>query len=235
MLYVICVVVSHSFSRILLASAFICIVVQPTLGLSCLSAQVVSEKQQEAAPVQANIKPTATDSIKAAASLRQALKHGKWPNPQVALVASFIIPGAGQVYNRSYWKVPIVYGYLITMGTVVLWNHNEFARTDALFKDKYRYETDSTYRNSVSDPFPNASSASLNNVRIQYRAQRDNFAFFFLVGYILQAMEAYVGAHLKHFNVSDDLALSVQPYILPPTANNPNVSSGARLTLHLGR
>ena len=131
-----------------------------------------------------------------------------------ATTLSLICPGAGQVYNKSYWKVPIVIGGLASMAYVIDWNNRGFQR----FKTAYNLRSDfeqnpGKYPDGVShDEFGGRYSASyLKNLRDAYRRNRDLSILLTIAVYAFQAIDAHVDAHLKDFDVSDDLTVSLEP------------------------
>ena len=131
-----------------------------------------------------------------------------------ATTLSVICPGAGQIYNESYWKVPIVIGGMASMAYVFDWNTRGFKR----FKTAYDLRADfeahpENYPDGVSkDEFRGRYSATfLKNLRDSYRRNRDLSIILTLAVYAFQAVDAHVDAHLKDFDVSDDLTVQVEP------------------------
>lgn len=145
-----------------------------------------------------------------------------------ATTLSFICPGAGQVYNKSYWKVPIVIGGMVSMAYVIDWNTRGFKR----YRDAYKLRADfdanpGKYPDGVSkDEFQGRYPASyLKNLRDAYRRNRDLSIILTAAVYAFQIMDAHVDAHLKDFDVSDDLTVRVEPMFdyqyLPMYGANP--------------
>lgn len=131
-----------------------------------------------------------------------------------ATTLSLICPGAGQVYNKSYWRVPIVMGGMASMIYVVDWNNRGFKR----FKTAYALRADfdvnpGNYPDGVSkDEFRGRYSATyLKNLRDSYRRNRDLSIILTAAVYAFQAIDAHVDAHLKDFDVSDDLSVRLDP------------------------
>jgi len=129
------------------------------------------------------------------------------PNPRAAWKWA-LIPGAGQLYNRSYWKVPIVYAGLGTLGYFTYRQH------------VFYVDANDDYQATVTDANP-AGNSSLRANRDFYRSNRDLLIIFSTLGYVVQIIEAYVDAHLQPFDVSDDLSW----YVAPP-APGPFVLAG---------
>lgn len=131
-----------------------------------------------------------------------------------ATTLSLICPGAGQVYNKSYWRVPIVLGGMASMVYVVDWNNRGFKR----FKTAYALRADfdlnpGNYPEGESkDEFRGRYSATyLKNLRDSYRRNRDLSLILTAAVYAFQAIDAHVDAHLKDFDISDDLSVRLDP------------------------
>jgi hypothetical protein len=124
-------------------------------------------------------------------------------SPATAMLLSAILPGAGQFYNESYWKVPVVLGFGIYF--ISNWLDNNRRYID--FRDKYRASL-------LADP--GGSSEFLNN-REFYKDQRDSFTWYFLIVYFIGIADAYVDASLYDFNVGGDLSLRRLPLLAPET------------------
>ncbi len=123
-----------------------------------------------------------------------SVKH--FPSPKKALIFSLVIPGAGQVYNGDWWKVPIIYGAMGGMYYLVHFNYTNYNR--------YKVARDLLLENKPNE-FPGASEASIRAVRDFYRSNFELSCVGLGVTYILQAIEAFVAAHLKTFDVDEDL------------------------------
>jgi hypothetical protein len=157
---------------------------------------------------------TATTSIKP--DTNRIKKH----DPKIATRRSLILPGWGQAYNREYWKIPIVWGALGTCAGIWIYNNNWYHRT----KFAYSLVVDTlTMRYGEIDPrlkYPDGTpldANSLQNYRNQFRRDRDYSLLWFLATWAINAVDATVFAHLKNFDVSDDLSLQVKPTFNPST------------------
>lgn len=119
-------------------------------------------------------------------------------SPTGALVRSLVIPGWGQLYVENYWKAPLMFGGFVGVGSIILWNH-----------DNYRSAIDEIdlYSGEETD----FELQVLKNKRDFYRDQRDLSGLYMLGVYLISAVDAYVGAHLYDFNVDDDLSFYVKP------------------------
>ncbi|RZK23105.1 MAG: hypothetical protein EOO56_06275 [Hymenobacter sp.] len=135
-----------------------------------------------------------------------------------------IAPGAGQIYNKKYWKLPLVYGLLGTLGYAEYFYASRY--NDYVGAKKLLTEHPDIYgpklANAATTPIPEFKSASKENTtaRIEsgiifYRRNRDLYILVFAAGYALQALDAVVDANLHDFDVGKDLSLHWQPTLLP--------------------
>ena len=126
--------------------------------------------------------------------------------PQRATMLSAVFPGAGQIYNKSYWKLPILYGGIAACGYAISFNNRGYQR----FKRAYNLMTDGD--DSTVDEFNGRYSETvLQNTRDSYRRYRDLSIIIMAGIYILNIVDAHVDAYLKRYDISDDLALKVEP------------------------
>lgn len=133
-----------------------------------------------------------TDSNITTAKQKEPLKKFRMrKSPTVAVLLSAALPGAGQFYNESYWKIPVIGGLIGYFGY-------EYFRLNNLYKD-YRDE----YSVSQTPENPNGN-LSLKSLREFYRGQRDDFVWYFVIVYVVNLVDAYVDAHLFDFDVSDE-------------------------------
>ena len=142
-------------------------------------------------------------------------------SPGVATRRSAIIPGWGQVYNKKYWKVPLVYGALGVTAGVFYYN----MKTYRLLRDAYIYATDTDSTNdSLIDPrFQNLSDEAIRTYRNEFRQNVDYSVLFFILFWGLNIVDATVDAHLRKFDVNDNLTLQLkQGY--SPMANTTGLS-----------
>jgi hypothetical protein len=151
----------------------------------------------------------AADTAKPATPAKQVRIY----SPKKAAIRSAIVPGLGQIYNRKYWKVPIVYGALGTTAGIFIFNLQWYKRT------RYAYKAVvDTSGTDYPDIYPDLQflvdrkdAQNLSYLRDQYRRDIDYSAVFFLIFWGLNVVDAAVDAHLKGFDVSPDLTLHVKP------------------------
>lgn len=135
-----------------------------------------------------------------------------YPNPVRAGIYGLVIPGAGQFYNKRYWKVPLVWG---AVGGVVYWadfsakQYNRFNTAYGLRLASERTNTEPT------DEFVGIaqSSDALKTVRDRHDKNRQTGIIAVIAVHALQALEAYVDAHLRNFDIDDDLSLQLRPVL----------------------
>jgi len=138
-------------------------------------------------------------------------------SPRTAAIRSAIFPGLGQIYNKKYWKLPIVYGAMGASTGIFLFNLKNYKETRFAYKAKFNYRqptataADTAAFNNIKDHLKPLSEESLRFYRNQYRRDLDYAAIFFLVMWGLNVVDATVDAHLKSFDVSPDLSLRIKP------------------------
>ncbi len=132
-----------------------------------------------------------------------------------ATTLSMICPGAGQIYNKSYWRVPIVLGMFASTIYVYDWNNRGYKRFQTAYTLKLDYDNNpDNYPDGSLDEFGGSYSTSvLQSYRDSYRRNRDLALILTAGAYLLQVLDAHVDAHLKDFDISDDLSLNVEPAI----------------------
>lgn len=175
-----------------------------------------------AAPTRAQIITTGPDSVivplpDTIATNDNSFFLTKWNRPAKAALLSAVVPGLGQAYNKAYWKMPIIYA---TGGVLAYFyishNNNYQDYREALI---IRLDDDSTTVDQFADSNiygeqrPNGAD-NLRRARDFYRRNRDLTILLSIGAYGLQVAEAYVHAHMKEFDISETLALKVQPNIM---------------------
>lgn len=156
------------------------------------------------------------------------------PNPQRALWLALVFPGGGQIYNRKYWKLPIVYGGFIGCLYAMNWNNNMYKDYSQAFLDISDNDPGTDSYNKFlhlgkrieTDQDKERYKEIFRKRKDKYRRWRD-LSFFVLVGvYALSVIDAYVDAELSVFDISKDLSLRVEPTIMSDSrSRNPLDSS----------
>lgn len=124
-------------------------------------------------------------------------------DPRKAILFAAILPGLGQIYNKKYWKLPLVYGGFIGFGYGV-----NFYQTG--YK-KYKGELFDILETGEPISVSGFDEASLRRIVDRYRRERDFFIILSAGMYLLQMVDAHVDAHLKEFDLNPNLQVSVQP------------------------
>ena len=132
-----------------------------------------------------------------------------------ATTLSTICPGAGQIYNKSYWRVPIVIGGFATTIYCIDWNNRGYQRFKKAYRLRYDAEQNpSLYPNGSPDEFGGRyASTFLKNLRNSYRRNRDLCIILTAGIYLLQVMDAHVDAHMRDYDISDDLSVDISPTV----------------------
>ncbi len=142
-------------------------------------------------------------------------------SPKLAAKLSIILPGLGQVYNKKYWKIPIIYAGIGTLGYLSYRQNIHYNN----FKNAYK-ELSTTNPNGYYYMYNTTFTLSgLDAGKNYYRRNRDFYIILTAGVYVLNILDAAVDAHLFDFDVSDNIAIQINPsYIYLPYANSPNAS-----------
>lgn len=132
-----------------------------------------------------------------------------------ATTLACICPGAGQIYNKSYWKVPFVVGGFASMIYCIDWNNRGFQRFKKAYALRTAYDDNrDAYPDGSPDEFQGRIPAkTLKSYKDSYRRNRDLCIILTAGLYILQIVDAHVDAHLKDYDISDDLSMNLEPLI----------------------
>ncbi len=146
-------------------------------------------------------------------------------SPHKATIYAAVIPGLGQIYNKKYWKLPILYAGIGGVIYAIQFNSENYdkyrsAYRDFLIRDPKNMSYLKVIENTqitledVHGPYADWFQRTLDNRRKYYRRYRD-ISYAGLVGvYLIQIIDATVDAHFKNFDISDDLSLNLEPIIL---------------------
>ena len=126
-----------------------------------------------------------------------------YPNPLRASVFSLIIPGTGQIYIKRYWKAPIVWGGLVGVGYLINYNLEQRDR----FEEAYGKRVAGIPGDEFEGIIPNAEG--IKRYRDLHEKWLQQSYIGFVAVWVLNSLEAYVDAHLKNFDISDDLSLQI--------------------------
>ena len=159
-------------------------------------------------------------------------------NPRKATLYSAILPGAGQVYNKKYWKLPLVYAAIGIPTYTFFYNKKWYQKCQYALKISATGGTaaDSAKVDVKLRPLVDAGvygTSAIINYRNEFRKDQDYSALFFLIFWGLNIIDATVDAHLKDFNVNNDLSFHIKPSFVP----GPGVMGGVSLVfdIHKGK
>lgn len=182
-----------------------------------LSAVILTTRLQAQEPAgEVVLLPDSLRTISSDTGALAAPKHGfiyhffndKYPNPRKAAFLSLAIPGAGQAYNKRWWKLPIVYGALGGM----VWFEASNVRQYRKLKDNYKLLVDGDANtNPTEAPYDRIDATSMKKYRDQWRRYVEQTSLGLGLVYLLAAADAFVDAHLHSFDVTDDLTFRVVP------------------------
>ena len=149
-----------------------------------------------------------------------------------ATTLSTICPGAGQIYNKSYWRVPIVIGGMASTIYTIDWNNRGYKRFKTAYSLRVDYDKNpDKYPGGAADEFRGAYSATfLKNLKDSYRRNRDLCILLTAGVYMLQIIDAHVDAHLQDYDISDDLTMNLEPYFDYTTVGS-NPAIGVNMSL----
>ena len=155
----------------------------------------------------------------------------KWrPDIKRAMWLAIVIPGGGQIYNRKYWKLPIVYGGFIGCYYAIRWNNMMYKDYSQAYLDlmddnpeTQSYNQFMHFGAQITDQNKTTYENKFRRRKDYYRRYRDLSAFIMIGVYALSVIDAYVDASLSDFDISDDLSMRVTPTVITgkPVTNNP--------------
>ena len=149
-------------------------------------------------------------------------------SPSRAAFYSAILPGMGQIYNKKYWKAPIVWGILGGTTYLYLDNNSVYKRYRTAFKlRKAGLQDEFTLIDAAGNSSVLISEAGLESAQKQLRENRDLALLSTVLVYVLQIVEASVNAHLLQFNTDDNLTF--RPAIIPDNMKFANTAVGFNL------
>lgn len=144
------------------------------------------------------------------------------PDPQRALWLALVLPGAGQIYNRKYWKLPIIYGGFIGCVYALTWNNMMYKDYSQAYLDIMDSDPNTASYNKFLHLGMEINSSNEARYKEIFRSRKDRYrrwrdmSFFVMLGvYALSVIDAYVDAELSAFDISKDLSLKVEPAVIP--------------------
>lgn len=161
------------------------------------------------------VSPSPTDSINGALNKKVFI-----PNPTKATWLALVIPGGGQIYNRKFWKLPIIYGGFAGCAYALTWNNKMYKDYMQAYKDAALGNWEA---NSIHDLLPpgyldrtpkTQITETLRKQKDTYRRYRDLSIFAFIGVYLISVIDAYVDAELSNFDITPDLSMRVEPAVI---------------------
>ena len=172
-----------------------------------------------------------TDSVPA----KKKRDWNTWrPNPKRAMWLAIVLPGAGQIYNRKYWKLPIFYGGFVGCLYALSWNAQMYHDYSQAYVDLMDNDPNTQSYNDflhLGTTIDESNKAHYQEIfrkrKDRYRKWRDLSVFALIGVYALSVIDAYVDASLSEFDISDDLSLRVAPTIINDQSSRNPVKSSA--------
>ena len=164
------------------------------------------------------------------------------PNPQRALWLALVLPGAGQIYNRKYWKLPIFYGGFMGCIYALTWNNMMYKDYSQAYLDIMDNDPETDSYNKFLHLGVQITNDNIERYKQLFKGRKDKYrrwrdlSFFVMIGiYALSVIDAYVDAELSEFDISKDLSLHVTPAVIPSHPGNRSLESqaiGVSCSLH---
>ena len=174
-----------------------------------------TEAQNVAFDTVGNTQITADTIVKSSKSIKKT-NEKKPHSPKTATIMSACLPGLGQVYNGKWWKVPIVYAGLGGLGYRASTNYSEYPSYLHAYEFKTGDLREGVTLNEHEIELANRYAESqLQTYKESYRRDFELFTIITVAWYGLNIVDACVDGHLYNYDISDDLSLSIDPYLRP--------------------
>ncbi|WP_057951897.1 DUF5683 domain-containing protein [Salinivirga cyanobacteriivorans] len=161
------------------------------------------------------------------------IEEEKPHSPKVASWLSTIVPGAGQVYNKKYWKVPVIYAGFATFAYFIRYNNRLYIKYRNLYQQKVAFDEG---EGEIDPIYENVDKAIFRDQREYWRRNRDLNYIGLGALYLLQIIDANVDAHLYKYDISDDLTLRYEAtynqLVYNPALSKTSNAMGIKLTLN---
>ena len=215
-------------------------------AIMLLMTAMVSAQTTDSVAVAIDTVAVDIDSVALGKILAQKVKPkkdwNKWrPNPKRAMWLAIVLPGAGQIYNRKYWKLPIVYGGFIGCLYAATWNNQMYHDYEQAYMDIMDDNPQTQSYNQFLHLGKTVDETNIDDYRQLFKRRKDYYrryrdlSIFIMIGvYALSIIDAYVDASLSEFDISDDLSLRIQPAVIKNGASrNPfeNAAMGVNCAL----
>ncbi|MDX1913795.1 MAG: DUF5683 domain-containing protein [Saprospiraceae bacterium] len=151
-----------------------------------------------------------------------------YPHPRTAAFLSMALPGAGQAYNKKWWKIPVVWGALGGVGYFTFKTQGTYRE----LRDSYKLLVDGDPNtNPTEAPYNTLDATLTKSYRDQFRGYTEKWYIALGVTYLLTVTDAFVDAHLTRFDVDDNLSLRLRP-ALDAAPGMPAFGLGVSLSFH---
>ena len=215
-------------------------------AIMLLMTAMVSAQTTDSVAVAIDTVAVDIDSVALGKILAQKVKPkkdwNKWrPNPKRAMWLAIVLPGAGQIYNRKYWKLPIVYGGFIGCLYAATWNNQMYHDYEQAYMDIMDDNPQTQSYNQFLHLGKTVDETNIEDYKSLFKRRKDYYrryrdlSIFIMIGvYALSIIDAYVDASLSEFDISDDLSFRIQPAVIKNGASrNPfeNAAMGVNCAL----
>lgn len=201
--------------------------IKPANATAADSLNPITAQQDTLRLLSATNKPllSRNDSLQLRKDSIKIAKKRDWatwrPNPKRAMWLALVLPGAGQIYNRKYWKLPIVYGGFVGCAYALRWNNQMYRDYSQAYLDLMDDDPNTQSYNQflhlgaqIDDSNKARYQKLFKSRKDTYRRWRDLSVFCLIGVYALSVIDAYVDASLSEFDISKDLSLRVEPTII---------------------
>lgn len=188
------------------------------------ASQSTAGEDQPAVVAPADTTFSAKDSLKLNSMLQVATKKPKrdwstWrPDTKRAMWLAIVLPGAGQIYNRKYWKLPIIYGGFAGCAYALSWNGKMYKDYSQAYLDIMDSNPNTKSYEDLLPPNATYNEEQLKNTikrrKDMFRRYRDLSIFAFIGVYLISIIDAYVDAELSNFDITPDLSMKVEPAVI---------------------
>lgn len=155
-------------------------------------------------------------------ALRKKRNWATWrPDTKRAMWLALVLPGAGQIYNRKYWKLPIIYGGFVGCAYAMSWNNQMYHDYSQAYLDIMDDDPNTQNYNQFLHLGAQIDASNIERYKEIFRKRKDRYrrwrdmSMFVMIGvYAFSVIDAYVDASLSEFDISDDLSLRVEPTVI---------------------
>jgi hypothetical protein len=163
------------------------------------------------------------------------------PNPRRAMWLALVMPGAGQIYNRKYWKLPIFYGGFVGCAYALRWNNMMYRDYSQAYLDIMDDDPTTQSYNQFLHLGTKITSENMSRWQSVFKQRKDRYrrwrdlSFFVMVGvYALSVIDAYVDASLSEFDISPNLSFHFSPAVINSSENSLSLFNKPAIGLQCG-